>query len=323
MGATVREMMDISLIRMLSAGPEVSLKGSPTVSPVTVALCTSVPFPPNAFSISMYFLALSQAPPALDIFTASMNPDPMVPTSSPPSAGEPTRRPTPIGVNTARIPGATISPMEDLVEMRTHFSISGFTPGWPSSSPGISRNWRRTSWMIAAAAFWTDSIVRAANMKGSIAPTIVKDTTIGSSRLRSVAFRLARSKYDASRATDVSTADPMAKPLPVAAVVLPRASSASVRSRTSLGHSAISAIPPALSAMGPYASVARVTPRVDSIPTAAIAIPYELSRALQASRVATMMSVGGTQDSIPMPRPWMMTGAWPRIPAFAMDAVGA
>ena len=41
------------------------------------------------------------------------------------------------------------------------------------------------------------------------------------------------SEYAAIRASAVSTADPMAKPLPVAAVVLPSESSASVRSRTS------------------------------------------------------------------------------------------
>ena len=36
-GATVSETMDMSLMRMLSAGPDVSLKGSPTVSPTTHA----------------------------------------------------------------------------------------------------------------------------------------------------------------------------------------------------------------------------------------------------------------------------------------------
>src|SRR5690348_11731200 len=40
--------------------PAVSLRGSPTVSPVTAALWTSVPFWPLD---SMSFLALSQAPP--------------------------------------------------------------------------------------------------------------------------------------------------------------------------------------------------------------------------------------------------------------------
>lgn len=40
------ETIDISLIRILSEGPEVSLKGSPTVSPTTVALCATDPLPP-------------------------------------------------------------------------------------------------------------------------------------------------------------------------------------------------------------------------------------------------------------------------------------
>ena len=52
-------------------------------------------------------------------------------------------------------------------------------------------------------------------------------------------------------ASDVSTAEPMAKPLPVAAVVLPSESSASVRSRTSGSRCACSAMAPALSATGP------------------------------------------------------------------------
>jgi len=34
----------ISLIKMLRLGPEVSFKGSPTVSPITAALCSSDPF---------------------------------------------------------------------------------------------------------------------------------------------------------------------------------------------------------------------------------------------------------------------------------------
>ena len=34
----------INLIRIFKAGPEVSLKGSPIVSPTTAALCSSLPF---------------------------------------------------------------------------------------------------------------------------------------------------------------------------------------------------------------------------------------------------------------------------------------
>ena len=68
-------------------------------------------------------------------------------------------------------------------------------------------------------------------------------------------------------------AAPMAKPFPIAAVVLPSSSNESVISLTSLPIPDISAIPPALSATGPYASIAIVIPTVDSIPTAAIPTP--------------------------------------------------
>ncbi len=49
----------------------------------------------------------------------------------------------------------------------------------------------------------------------------------------------------------VRAAEPTAKPLAIAAVVLPRLSRASVTSRTDGSSSAISAMPPALSAIGP------------------------------------------------------------------------
>ena len=66
----------------------------------------------------------------------------------------------------------------------------------------------------------------------------------------------------------------MAKPLPMAAVVLPSESRPSVILRTSGPRPDISEIPPALSAMGPYASTDMVTPTVASIATAAMPIPY-------------------------------------------------
>ena len=68
-------------------------------------------------------------------------------------------------------------------------------------------------------------------------------------------------------------AEEIAKPFAIAAVVLPTASSSSVRSRTSSGRPAISAIPPALSATGPYASTPMVIAVLDSIPVAARATP--------------------------------------------------
>ncbi len=52
----------VNLITGLSATEDVSLKGSPTVSPMTVASCSGVPF--CFISTSTIFLALSQAAPA-------------------------------------------------------------------------------------------------------------------------------------------------------------------------------------------------------------------------------------------------------------------
>ena len=51
-------------MRILRDGPAVSLNGSPIVSPVTADLWASDPLPPW-LPASIYFLELSQAPPAL------------------------------------------------------------------------------------------------------------------------------------------------------------------------------------------------------------------------------------------------------------------
>jgi hypothetical protein len=53
---------------MLREGPLVSFNGSPTVSPITAALCSSLFFfltspLTTSYPDSMYFLALSHAPP--------------------------------------------------------------------------------------------------------------------------------------------------------------------------------------------------------------------------------------------------------------------
>ena len=76
-----------------------------------------------------------------------------------------------------------------------------------------------------------------------------------------------------NRANATRLALPIAKPFPIAAVVFPAASRMSVFSLAySISH--ISAIPPALSEMGPYPSIVKAIDRVDSIPSAARAIPY-------------------------------------------------
>ncbi len=70
-----------------------------------------------------------------------------------------------------------------------------------------------------------------------------------------------------------SAADPIAYPLVTALVVLPTASSGSVTLRTSSGRSAISAMPPALSVIGPNASSATIRPVSDSCAITATPIP--------------------------------------------------
>lgn len=73
--------------------------------------------------------------------------------------------------------------------------------------------------------------------------------------------------------SDTKAALPIAKPFPMAAVVFPAASKASVLFLTYSPNSAISAIPPALSEIGPYPSIANPIGRFDNIPRAARAIP--------------------------------------------------
>ena len=102
------ETVEQSLIRMFREGPEVSLKGSPTVSPTTAALCCSEPLPPW-LPRSMYFLALSQAPPALDMNTAMAKPVTDTPPSRPTTPVGPRIRPVTMGTMMAIRAGATIS----------------------------------------------------------------------------------------------------------------------------------------------------------------------------------------------------------------------
>ena len=106
---------------MFSEGPAVSLNGSPTVSPTTAALWTSPPLPPR-FPASIYFFALSHAPPLLAINTAIENPVTIEPTNNPPSASNPKAYPTIIGENIANNDGAIICFKADLVLIAMHFS---------------------------------------------------------------------------------------------------------------------------------------------------------------------------------------------------------
>mmetsp|Transcript_2738 Transcript_2738/g.8323 ORF Transcript_2738/g.8323 Transcript_2738/m.8323 type:complete len:207 (-) Transcript_2738:2458-3078(-) len=171
-GTKINPNTVIILIRMFIDGPDVSLNGSPTVSPATVALCHSLPFalPFPKKPDSTNFFALSQAPPALDIMIPNMYPDPMAPKSRPTSARCPKPNPIMIGDIMAMRPGSTISQRAEIVEIRMHRSCSGRTPDLPSRRPGISLNCLLTSTIMASAALDTASMVSAPNRNGSMIP---------------------------------------------------------------------------------------------------------------------------------------------------------
>lgn len=113
---------------MFKAGPEVSFKGSPMVSPITAALCSLDPFflihPSEAVNYpdSMYFLALSQAPPELAEDTAIDTPEIKIPGNTPATAVGPKKNPVTKGVPNTIKAGKNISYKEDLVAMLIHLS---------------------------------------------------------------------------------------------------------------------------------------------------------------------------------------------------------
>lgn len=115
-------------------------------------------------------------------------------------------------------------------------------------------------------------MVIAENQYGSIAPKRSPAKTSGSRMLTPSYSDLVTKAPKSANAT--RQADPIANPFPIAAVVFPAASSLSVDCLTSGWSPDISAIPPALSATGPYPSIARAIGRHPSIPKAAKAIPY-------------------------------------------------
>src|SRR4029077_7112469 len=100
-------------------------------------------------------------------------------------------------------------------------------------------------------------------------------------------------------------------------------------SRTSLPRWAISAIPPALSVIGPNASIATTIPAIDNIDTAATATPYKPPDAAppqiqEPEWIAPPLTPPGQAgDSFPTASPAMMFVAWPVSLALAMDFTGA
>ena len=85
--------------------------------------------------------------------------------------------------------------------------------------------------------------------------------------------------------------------------MLPTASNASVVFLTFFGNLDISAIPPALSVTGPYASKATTIPVKANIAVTAMAIPYKPAKLLVYKIPATIIKAGTAVASIDIANP--------------------
>ena len=112
--------------------------------------------------------------------------------------------------------------------MSTHLSYSGFD--FPFIIPGISLNCLLTSYTISIAALPTAFIAKAEKTTGTI-PPINNIAKTGALKILIPSIPV-NVTYAANKARDVSAAEAIAKPLPVAAVVLPTESRISVLSLT-------------------------------------------------------------------------------------------
>ena len=112
----------------MSEGPDVSFNGSPTVSPVTAALCSKLPlpltYPCSSINspLSIYFLVLSQAPPVLLIDIASYTPLKRAPGKRPATNIGWNTTPKNIGVKITNRPGNIISLNEAFVDTSIHLA---------------------------------------------------------------------------------------------------------------------------------------------------------------------------------------------------------
>src|SRR5690242_7767877 len=164
----------------------------------------------------------------------------------------------------------------------------------PSMMPGFSWNWRRTSYTTAPAARDTALTASPENMNTTAAPMATPTSTFGLNTCVVNDWKLPPSEenssstfmffaasatappialmYEPNSAVAASTAVAIAMPLVIAFVVLPTASSSvSVRAPSSSMSPDISAMPCALSLIGPNVSIATMTPTVVNSPVPASA----------------------------------------------------
>lgn len=117
-------------------------------------------------------------------------------------------------------------------------------------------------------------------------------------------------------------ADPMANPFPIAAVVFPAESRASVLLRDHSFALDISQIPPALSLIGPNPSIVRAIVKVLNIPSAARLIPNIFAKENEVRIEITIHKIGIRVDLYPRARPRIIFGAAPLMLAFARFLTG-
>jgi len=110
---------------------------------------------------------------------------------------------------------------------------------------------------------------------------------------------------------------PIANPLPIAAVVFPAASNASVLYLTYGSNYTISANPPALSQTGPYASIANPNDKLDNIPRAAKATPKFPNKNYPTNEEIVKRITGTIVEKFPRANPKIMLVAAPVSQAFA------
>ena len=107
--AKVLATVDMVLMKMSSATPTTSLRVSPTVSPTTAALWAGEPLPwPSSAPDSIYFMALSNAPPELPMNSARGMATMVAPTSKPPTNSTPNRKPPTMGISSAITEGSSM-----------------------------------------------------------------------------------------------------------------------------------------------------------------------------------------------------------------------
>ena len=218
------------------------------------------------------------------------------------------------------IPSASLTILISALDAFERSELYFFITARAALSFGNSLNCLLTSSIILIAAFPTAFIDKAEKTNGSIAPSKSPVITIGFEisieDISAVCIKAAKS------ARAVSAAEAIANPLPIAAVVFPTASNLSVLSLTSGGSSAISAIPPALSEIGPYASTASWIPVLASIPTAAIAIPYKPAKVYEVIIAIQIRIIGTAVEIIPTPRPEIIVVAGPVSDCLTIDITG-